>query len=338
MKRIRLGLAPLALISAAAAITLTCSASTAMASTHATAITRTTVTAHMLAGGPKLAPPIPVGRPKPDGGVGTVAQAEECAPLAAKAGFSFTNYYDTPDGEYPQIVVAIAVALAESNCTDAAPNGDGATGIWQIIAADHPPVTQGCLEEDQCNADDAKIVSDNGSDWDDWSGDGYQVNLTVAEEGLYDGGSIVTLQSQGDGTCLDADSTDVGNGGKIFQWDCNSSDSYQQWIILGSAGNQPILENAGILDNDGESYCLDADGTDVGNGGKIFQWGCNQSDSYQQWWFYGSNNINSDSAEAGVHSQGTGTTCLDADGSAAGDGDPIFQWDCNQSDSHQQWN
>jgi hypothetical protein len=308
-----------------------------MANTHATAITRTTVTAHM-PGVPKPAPPIPVGKPKPDGGVGTVAEAEECAPLAAKAGFSFTNYYDTPNGEYPQIVVAIAVALAESNCTDAAPNGDGATGIWQIIAADHPPVTQKCLEEDQCNADDAKIVSDNGSDWAPWTGDGYQVNLGVAEQGLFGGGAIITLQSQGDGTCLDADASDVGDGGDIFQWSCSSGGAYEQWIIKGSSGSQPILENVGILDNNGKAYCLDADGTNKGNGAPIFQWGCNQSDSYQQWWFYGSNNINSDSAEAGLHDRGTGTTCLDADGTSKGNGAPIFQWGCNQSDSHQQWN
>jgi hypothetical protein len=333
MKRIRFGPGALAVISAAATLMLICSASTAVASTHATAVTKTTVTAP---GMPALAPPIPVGKAKPDGGIGTVAQARECAPLAAKAGFSFNNYYDTPDGEYPQIVVAIAVALAESNCTDAAPNSVGATGIWQIIAADHPPVTTACLEEDQCNADDAKIVSKNGSDWAPWAGDGYQVNLTVAEQGLFS--ATITLQSQGDGTCLDADSTDVGNGGKIFQWDCNSSDSYQQWAILDSVGNQPIFENVGILDNDGEAYCLDADASDVGDGGKIFQWACNTGDSYQQWWFYGSNNISSDSAEAGLHSQGTGSTCLDADGTDKGDGAPIFQWDCNQSDAYQQWN
>jgi hypothetical protein len=299
-----------------------------MASTHAAAIAGTKVTA--VTAGPPLAPPIPVGTRKPFGGVGTVAQAQECAPLAAKAGFSFTNYFDTPDGEYPQIVVAIAVALAESNCQDDAPNSAGATGIWQIVPAAHPPVTTTCLEEDQCNADDAKIVSDNGSNWTPWDGDGYQVNLGVAEEGLFS--ATLTLQSQGDGTCLDADSTDVGNGGKIFQWDCNSSDAYQQWVIDGSAGSQPILMNVGT------GTCLDADSTDVGNGGKIFQWDCNTGDSYQQWWFYGSNNINSDSALAGLHSQGTGSTCLDADGSDKGDGAPIFQWDCNQSDSSQQWN
>jgi ricin-type beta-trefoil lectin protein/lysozyme-like protein len=328
MKRIRFGPGALAVISTVAAITLACPASMAMAGAHATAITRPMVTAPAR---PTLAPPIPVGTPKPLGGVGTVAEARVCAAYAAKAGFSFTNYY----GGYPQIVVAVAVGLAESNCTDPGPNSDGATGMWQIIPADHPPVTTACLEEDQCNADDAKIVSNNGTDWSAWAGDGYQANLGVASQGIF--GEIITLHSQGAGTCLDADSSDVGNGGKIFQWGCNSSDSYQRWLVEGTDGSQPILESVGILDNDGKAYCLDADSTNIGNGGKIFQWQCNRSDRYQQWWFYGSNNISSDSAKAGIHNQGT-RTCLDVDSSDVGNGGKIFQWGCNQSDGYQEWN
>jgi hypothetical protein len=331
MKRIRFGPAALVSISAVTAITLTCSASTAMASTHATAMTRTTVAARMLTGGPKLAPPIPVGKAKPDGGVGTVAQAEECAPLAAKAGFSFNNYYDTPDGEYPQIVVAIAVALAESNCTDAAPNADGATGIWQIIAADHPPVTTACLEEDQCNADDAKIVSDSGSDWAPWAGDGYEVNLGVAEEGLYSGGAVTTLENRGDGTCLGADSAEIYNGGKVFQWACNSSNAYEQWEIVDVIGDVPVLENVAT------GLCLGADSAEVYNGGLVFQWACDNSNVYEQWWFYGSDNISSDNADAGIHNIGT-ALCLAGDGSASGNGQPLFQWSCDQSNVYEEWN
>ena len=40
-------------------------------------------------------------------------------------------------------------------------------------------------------------------------------------------GITFQLESQGDGTCLDAGSADTGNGGKIFQREFNSSDSFQ---------------------------------------------------------------------------------------------------------------
>jgi hypothetical protein len=39
-----------------------------------------------------------------------------------------------------------------------------------------------------------------------------------------------------------------------------------------------------------------------------------------------------------LHSQGTRTTCLDADSSARGDRAPIFQWRCNRNNIFQQWN
>jgi hypothetical protein len=38
-----------------------------------------------------------------------------------------------------------------------------------------------------------------------------------------------TLYNWGDHTCLGNDSTDVGDGGKIFQWTCNSNDGWQLW-------------------------------------------------------------------------------------------------------------
>lgn len=63
------------------------------------------------------------------------------------------------------------------------------------------------------------------------------------------------------------------------------------------------------------------------------------SDHFQQWWFYGSGDLNTNGhADAGVHNNGTGATCLDADGTSKGNGAPIFQWACNQGDGSQQWN
>jgi hypothetical protein len=271
----------------------------------------------------------------------TVSEAQTCAEVAAKAGFSFNNYLNANNGHsYPVIVIAVAVGMAESSCNASATNGPDIVGMWQINIAAHN-ISESCAENAQCNADAAFSISGKGYDWCAWStyavtpsdcslpsGYNYTQFLSLAEAGVY--GYTFQLKSQGNGTCLDADGTDVGNGGKIFQWDCNASDRYQQWEVVGSDGEVPILRNVGA------GTCLDADGTDVGNGGKIFQWDCNQSDHYQQWWFYGSSNTGNDNAVAGVHSQGAGT-CLDADGTDVGNGGKIFQWDCNQSDSHQQW-
>jgi Lysozyme like domain/Ricin-type beta-trefoil lectin domain len=279
------------------------------------------------------------------GGAGlSVTTAQVCAKVAAKAGFSFNNYIGTPAGSYPVIVVAVAVGLAESGCnpnaagsngpTSGCPNGSTDRGLWQINNCYHSEVSDACAYQVQCNADAAFNISSKGYDWTPWStynSGAFASQISTAEQAVY--GYSFQLRSNGDGTCLDADSADVRNGGKIFQWGCNSSDSYQQWRVVGSVGHIPILKNAGT------GTCLDADSADVRNGGKIFQWACNTGDKYQQWWFYGSGQENTNgNANAGVHSVGTGSTCLDADGTAKGNGAPIFQWACNQSDVYQQWN
>jgi IMP dehydrogenase/GMP reductase len=282
----------------------------------------------------------------------SLSAAQTCGAVAAKAGFSFNNYISTNKGSYPVIVVAVAVALAESSCQGnvylcnpslhagyyppvSCPAGTTSDdrGLWQINSG-HTNVSDACAFQVQCNADAAFNLSGGGYNWSPWvtyNKGTWGSYISTAEGAVY--GYSVMLKSNGDGTCLDADSTDVRNGGKIFQWNCNTSDRYQQWQVVGSVGHVPILKNLGT------GTCLDADSTDVRNGGKIFQWNCNTSDRYQQWWFYGSGQFNTNgNANAGVHSVGTGTTCLDADGSAKGNGAPIFQWKCNQSDIYQQWN
>jgi hypothetical protein len=302
---------------------------------------------------PSATRPAAVGPGLPLNPAVTVAEAQVCARAAAKAGFSFNSYISTNDGSYPVIVVAVAVGAAESYCnpnfylcnpSDASGNyppincPSGTTsvdrGLWAINSYYHSNVSDACAFQAQCNADAAFIdISDKGYDWSMW--DTYENLLwtnyiSVAEQAIES--FTFQLESNGDGTCLDADSTDVGNGGKIFQWTCNSSDAYQRWEVTDEIGRLPLLENVGT------GTCLDADGTDSGNGAPIFQWTCNQTDSHQQWWFYGSGDLNTNGdADAGVHSQGNGT-CLDADGTSKGNGAPIFQWACNQSDIYQQWN
>src|SRR5262249_53868072 len=45
-----------------------------------------------------------------------LSNAQVCGAVAAKGGFSYNNYISTNAGSYPVIVVAVAVALAESGC------------------------------------------------------------------------------------------------------------------------------------------------------------------------------------------------------------------------------
>jgi hypothetical protein len=315
-------------------------ASPMAAATRAAAATRVTGTGSA----PMASRPAALGKGAGHAAADSVSSAQVCAKVAAKAGFSFNNTISTPAGTYPVIVVAVAIGLAESSCNPSAQGDNGPTsgcgsgsvdrGLWQINNCYHSEVSDSCAYQVQCNADAAFNISAKGYDWTPWStynSGAFGGQISTAEAAVY--GYSFQLKDHANGTCLDADSTDVGNGGKVFQWACNSSDSYQQWKVVGSVGHLPILQNVGT------GTCLDADATDVGNGGKIFQWACSQSDTHQQWWFYGSGQYNTNgNADAGVRSQGTGTTCLDADGTNKANGAPIFQWSCNQSDAAQQWN
>jgi hypothetical protein len=307
-------------------------------------------------GAPAQAPPRPAsvgpGLLAPPSSI-PFSQAQTCGLVAAKAGFSYTNYISTNYGSQPVIVVAVAIALAESSCTSnvylcnpsltqgyyppvSCPSGTTSydRGLWQINSYYHSGVSDACAFQAQCNADAAFDISGGGYHWSDWrtyTTGVWHNYISAADQSIY--GFTFQLRNQRDGTCLDADSTDVRNGGKIFQWSCNGADSYQRWQTIGTVGHNPIFKNLGT------GTCLDLDGGHIGNGAPIFQWGCNTGDSFQRWWFYGSGAQNANgNADAGVHNDGTSVTCLDADGTQSGNGAPIFQWSCNQSDTAQQWN
>jgi hypothetical protein len=259
--------------------------------------------------------------------------AQTCAAVAAKAGFSYARSV----AGYPQMVVAVAVAMAESSCNPSAEyvnsNGCVDRGLWQIDNCAHPNVSDTCAYQTQCNADAAYTISTEGTDWSPWSTyeSGVWENY-ISDADAAVSGFVIQLKDQGDGTCLDADSADVGNGGKIFQWTCNSSDNYQRWQVIDAYPDNPVLKNVGA------GTCLDADGAAAGNADPIFQWTCNSKDSAQQWWFGGSGDLNTNgNADATLHSWGDGT-CLDGDGTDSGNGAPIFQWTCSSSDSFQRWN
>jgi Lysozyme like domain/Ricin-type beta-trefoil lectin domain len=256
--------------------------------------------------------------------------AEVCAKVAAKAGFSYTH---TVDG-LPQMVVAVSVAMAESSCNFTAEfvnsNGCVDRGLWQIDNCAHPNVSNACAFQVQCNADAAFSISSDGTDWGPWSTfqSGVWRNYISTAEAAVTGFSF-QLESQGDGTCLDADSAQAHDAGLIFQFACNGSDRFQQWEVVDVRFDNVILKNVGT------GTCLDADGGKVGDADPIWQWSCNSSDHFQQWWFGGSSALSSN-AQAEVHNVGAGN-CLDADGGAKGDGQPIFQWRCNGKDRFQLW-
>lgn len=260
----------------------------------------------------------------------SVTNVQVCAEVAAKAGFSYTH---TVDG-LPQMVVAVSIAMAESSCNPGAEfvntNGCVDRGLWQIDNCAWPNVSNSCAFQIQCNADAAYSISADGTDWNPWStfqSGVWRNYISNAEAAVT--GFAVQLKSQGDSTCLDADSAQPRNGGLIFQWNCNSGDRFQQWQVIDVRGSNAILKNVGT------GTCLDADGGKVGNAGPIFQWSCDSSDHFQQWWFGGSGALSSN-AQAEVHNIGAGD-CLDADGGAKGNGKPIFQWHCSGSDRFQLW-
>lgn len=117
--------------------------------------------------------------------------------------------------------------------------------------------------------------------------DNYQ-NWTVTQVGVPNGDATppggVLLQFENNGAssfCLDADAADIQEFGKIIEWGCNASDTYQLWIPL-AASDGTTYENYGAWLH-GASYCLDADAQDVIVYGKVIQWPCSTSDPFQQW-------------------------------------------------------
>jgi hypothetical protein len=262
-----------------------------------------------------------------------------CAKVADKAGFSFADMVSTSQGPVRQIVLAIAVAMAESSCNPSAvytnPNGCRDRGLWQIDSCAHPNVSDACAFQIQCNANAAWLISNKGTYWAPWATyqNGAWTNYLSAARGAISG-FVFMLENRGAGTCLDARASDVRNGGAIIQWACNSSDSYQQWrVVVGADGYNPVLQNVGA------GTCLDAKASDVGNGGAIIQWACNATgDAYQRWRVRGSGQLNTNgNANAGLENVGS-NTCLDAKASDVRNGGAIIQWTCNSSDQYQWWN
>ena len=128
----------------------------------------------------------------------------------------------------------------------------------------------GGIAQWQCQTDDPFQSWKLGFVADSSDGPVYQVfNLGALEEGAAD--------------CLDADAQEVYDGGKIFQWGCNTADPYQLWIVSTVGTSTVTLQNYGALNRAHAADCLYAEPGEYYNGGQIVQEGCQSGDVNQEW-------------------------------------------------------
>jgi hypothetical protein len=260
-----------------------------------------------------------------------------CADDAYKAGIP----YNVNVAGYPAIVVAVAVALAESSCnpnaqnvngpTSGCPNGSVDRGLWQINNCYHPDVSDACAYNAMCNAIAAYQISNGGTNWKPWAtflSGAYQRYIGAAESAI--SGLTVTLYNRNTNRCLAADQASTSNGSPVFQWACISGNVYEQWHVEVVAGNLQVLKNVGT------GTCLDADGSASGNGAPVFQWNCSADTSPYEQWVIGGNHSLSFDANATLYNWGD-HTCLANDSAKVGNGGLIFQWACDTNNGWEQW-
>lgn len=250
-----------------------------------------------------------------------------CAKVAAKAGFSFDQTVATRRGPQPQIVVAIAVAMAESGCTPGATNvttsGSVDRGLWQINSRYHPDVSDRCSFQIQCNANAGWRISGHGTRWSPWSAfnSGAWAPYLADARAAISGGFTFLLGDEGARTCLDADGTASGIG----QSSCDPGDHHQQWTVVSSAvGSPPILRNAAT------GNCLDWDSA------QTVQRTCDATEAGQRFSFLGTGRLNTNgNADALMRNRHDGP-CAAADRSGAGK--PVWPRPCDSRDTFQMWN
>jgi hypothetical protein len=294
----------------------------------------------------------PGARPNPESV--TAAQAYTCAATAYKAGIPYYPPLHTNDGlSHPPIVVAIAVGLAESGCSQSASNHNGPTsgcpdgstdrGVWQINDCYWSRVSNSCAYQAQCNANAVfGLISSHGRDWCPWStyaagGNcgvaGAWVNYLPAAEQIVSGGFTLQLENQGSGSCLAAKEGAGGDRGVVWQWHCADSGHYGQWRVIPSSPSTPPR-----LQNVGSGSCLAAKEGAGGDAGVIWQWRCANSAHYGEWSVLGSGQLNTDgNADARLRNAGSGG-CVVAKQGAGGNRGVIEQWNCATSRSYGKWN
>ena len=240
--------------------------------------------------------------------------------------------YNSNVSGYPSIVVAIAIAMAESGCNPNAThnnsNGTQDQGLWQINTIHG--YSSSCTFNAMCNSIAAYQLSGSGSNYGPWT----TYNNGAWTEFIGDAQAAVsrltvTFFNINTDRCLGADSADTSNGAPVFQWACSASNPYEQWHIEVANDNLQVLKNVGT------GTCLAGDGSASGNGAPVFQWNCGTGGSYEDWILGGSGTA-SVYANATLYNWGD-RTCLANDSTDVGNGGKIFQWTCNRGNGWMLW-
>lgn len=150
---------------------------------------------------------------------------------------------------------------------------DAESAVSSLTVTLYNQSTNRCLGADSADTSNGAPIFQwactSGNPYEEWQVEVVDDNLQV-------------LRNVGTGTCLDGDGTDSGNGAPVFQWSCGADTSaFEDWI-LGPSDSLSDYANA-TLYNWGDKDCLANDSTDVGNGGKIFQWSCDSGNGWEQW-------------------------------------------------------
>ena len=258
----------------------------------------------------------------------STSAADLCASSAYKAGFPY-NYNVSG---YPSIVVATAIAMAESACNPNAinnnSNGTQDQGLWQINTVHG--ISSSCTFNAMCNAIAAYQLSSGGKNYGPWVtyNNGAWTGFVGAAQAAISRLTVTFFNINTD-RCLGADSTSTSNGSPVFQWACSATNPYEQWHILVAGGNLQVLKNVGT------GTCLAGDGAASGNGQPVFQWSCSTGGSYEDWILGGSDTL-SDYANATLYNWGDGT-CLANNSTTVYNGGTIFQWTCDRSNGWMLW-
>jgi hypothetical protein len=138
-------------------------------------------------------------RARPDSRAAASARAVRCAKAGRAAGWR---------GD--RLVLAVAISLAESDCTPGAtgyngptsgcPSGSADRGAWQINDCYHAEVSDACAYDLWCNAREAYRISDDGADftpWTTYNTGAYAGYWNEAEDGVNapSGGDVYTVRT-----------------------------------------------------------------------------------------------------------------------------------------------
>ena len=91
-------------------------------------------------------------------------------------------------------------------------------------------------------------------------------------------GSVFTLKSVSDGSCLGVKESSTASGAKVKVQRCSAS-PFQRWkAVVDGAGDYQLV-------NVGSGLCLDLPGASTARGTSIQQWGCGNGVAWQTWRF-----------------------------------------------------